>query len=268
MKTWSVAQLLDLMQQLRDPETGCPWDKKQTFASVVPHTLEEAYEVASAIETQDFQALPDELGDLLFQVIFYAQLGKEAAAFDFQTICNQLGDKLYRRHPHVFGQSEALACATEVLQKWEEGKNKERQAQAKSSLMDDLPQALPALSLAQKTQKRAASVGFDWQEVTGVRAKILEELAEVDACLAAQEPNARLQEELGDLLFSVVNLARFLGVDAETALRHSQRKFAQRFQHVESCVQASPKDFSEHSEEELEVFWQEAKEVLSGGEKV
>ena len=254
--TWE--RLLLIMEQLRDPSSGCPWDRAQTFPTIVPHTLEEAYEVADAIERRDMKHLPEELGDLLFQIIFYAQLGKEQQLFEMQTILEHLESKLIRRHPHVFETSNSTK--EDVLkhsQTWEQKKLKERNDE-NCSILSDVPRALPALSRSQKLQKRAATVGFDWQNIQQVMAKVHEELQEVKIEIEQQDQHA-LHEEIGDLLFTVVNLARFAGFDAEQTLRASNDKFTRRFNDVELAVKASQKDFAEHSQEELEHYWSQAK---------
>ncbi|WP_163937076.1 nucleoside triphosphate pyrophosphohydrolase [Paraferrimonas sp. SM1919] len=245
-------EILQLMAQLRDPDTGCPWDLAQTFESIVPHTLEEAYEVAAAIESKNMAELPLELGDLLFQVVFYCQLAKEQHQFDFKDVLVGLKQKLIERHPHVFAQ--------QPQPDWEQNKTQQRQQQGLASLMDDLPLTLASLSRAQKVQKRAASVGFDWGELAPILAKVHEEIAEVlEEANRPMVNKQALQLELGDLLFSVVNLARHLGVDAEQALRLSTHKFASRFRQVEMQVQKSGRLFSQHTLQELDCYWIEAK---------
>lgn len=259
--TWTVTEILAMMETLRDPQQGCPWDKAQSFETIAPHTLEEAYEVISTIESKQWSDLPDELGDLFFQIVFYCQLGQEQQKFAFQDMLNALGDKLYRRHPHIFGSEQKLHSAEAVVQLWEQGKTRERAEKSQYSLMDDLPTALPALSLAQKTQKRAATVGFDWPTVQGVMDKVWEELNEVQAELDAPELDLdKVSQEIGDVLFSVVNLARTVGVDAEQALRSSQKKFVSRFQHIEKKVQEKESTLDEQDAETLHALWLEAKE--------
>lgn len=252
-----IERLLDIMAQLRDPQRGCPWDKTQTFTSIIPFTLEEAYEVADAIEREDWQELPSELGDLLFQIVFYAQLGKEQQQFDFSTVVERICDKLLHRHPHVF----ANAAIEDLHENWENLKAGERQARQLDSILDDIPNALPALTRAAKIQKRVARVGFDWGELPPVVDKVREELDEVleEAQLSPQNP-ARLQEEMGDLLFATVNLARHLGVNPEEALRQANHKFERRFRGVEQCVQTSGKSFKEHSLTSLDQFWEQVKQ--------
>ena len=218
-----------IMSQLRDPETGCPWDIKQDFTSIVPYTIEEAYEVADAIEREDFSELEKELGDLLFQVVFYSQLGKEEQKFDFDSVVAAICEKLIRRHPHVFADSE-LNTDTQIKANWENEKARERQkksGQEKISILADIPNTLPALSQAAKIQKRCAHVGFDWQDVNGVFDKIVEEVAEVKQELHGDQ--AALAEELGDLLFAVVNLCRHARQDPEALLRQANKKFTKGF---------------------------------------
>jgi nucleoside triphosphate diphosphatase len=229
----AIERLLAIMARLRDPECGCPWDREQDFASIAPHTIEEAYEVADAIESSDLAALRDELGDLLFQVAFHSQLAAERDAFSFDDVVDAICNKLTRRHPHVFG-SATIADAQEQTRAWERMKATERKASGQGTLAD-IPAALPALTRARKLGRRAADVGFDWPDAQGPRAKIDEELAELDRAAASQNA-ARLDAELGDLLFSVVNLARHLDVDPETALRRANDRFTRRFGHVEQAL--------------------------------
>ncbi|KFZ38242.1 nucleoside triphosphate hydrolase [Shewanella mangrovi] len=264
-KQYQMVDLLRIMTQLRHPEQGCPWDQQQTFASIVPFTLEEAYEVADAIANEDWQALPSELGDLLFQVVFYAELGREQNQFDFDDVVNRICHKLITRHPHVFGeQSERQLSEQQLKENWERQKATERQARAQTSILDDIPKALPSLSRAVKIQKRVARVGFDWHELAPVVDKVQEEIAEVLAEVAPDAPaSAALKEEVGDLLFAVANLARHLGVNPEDALQTANRKFERRFQGVEQRVVASGKAFEEHTLESLEAFWQQVKQTES-----
>ncbi|MGB1197690.1 MAG: nucleoside triphosphate pyrophosphohydrolase [Thalassotalea sp.] len=261
--TASIEKLRWIMAQLRDPETGCPWDLKQTFETVVPHTIEEAYEVAEAVaqavEQQDFSELEKELGDLLFQVIFYSQLGQEQQCFDFDSVVAAICEKLIRRHPHVFGDKSLLTDAA-IKANWENEKAKERQHKNKSediSILADIPKNLPALSQAAKIQKRCAHVGFDWDNIDDVFAKVVEEVEEVKEELH-QSPE-RLAEELGDLMFAVVNLSRHAKQDPEQLLRQANQKFTQRFHNVEQQVSASNQSFEQHDLEQLEAYWQQAK---------
>ena len=227
----AIERLLEIMARLRDPARGCPWDLQQDFRSIAPHTLEEAYEVADAIEQGDLARLRDELGDLLFQVAFHAQLASEENAFAFGDVVDAICDKLTRRHPHVFGDA-VVADAAEQTAAWERMKREERAARGDAGALADVPTALPALTRARKLGSRAAQAGFDWPDAAGPRAKIDEELAELDAARLSSDPKAR-EAELGDLLFSVVNLARHLDVDPESALRRANERFARRFRHVE-----------------------------------
>ena len=255
----SVDKLRWIMAQLRDPNTGCPWDLKQNYDSIVPYTIEEAYEVADAIEQKDFNELEKELGDLLFQVIFYSQLAEEEQRFNFDGVVAAVCEKLIRRHPHVFADS-ALQTDDEIKANWEAEKAKERaekNARDDLSILADIPKSLPALSQANKIQKRCAHVGFDWPNRYQVMEKIEEEVAEVKAELDG-EPEA-LHEELGDLLFAVVNLCRHAKQDPEALLRQANQKFTKRFHHVEAQVCAAEKSFEQHSLDELEIYWQQAK---------
>lgn len=267
-----VAPLLKIMEKLRDPQTGCPWDKAQTFQTIVPFTLEEAYEVADTIERLALDELPDELGDLLFQVVFYCQLGKEQGRFDFSTVVNKITDKLTRRHPHVFGNEvfEADASSQQMKANWEAIKASEREQKALAaggtslsevSVLDDIPRAQPALSRSIKIQQRVARVGFDWPELEPVVAKIHEEIDEVLA--EVNQPTldqAKVQAEMGDLFFAVVNLARHLKVDPEQALRQANVKFERRFKGVEACARQNNKALEEHSLEELDAYWDKVKQ--------
>jgi len=237
----AIEQLVEIMRRLRDPRTGCPWDREQSYRSLVPYTLEEAYEVADAIEQNDLDHLPDELGDLLFQVVFYAQIGQEQGRFDFEDVAQRICDKLVRRHPHVFADT-VIATAEEQTRAWEEHKRRERDRKAvagQAGILEGVSLALPALVRAAKLQRRAARVGFDWPRVDGVLAKVREELAEIEAELQADATPERLVEELGDLLFSCVNLARHLQVEPEAALRTANLKFERRFRQMETLLQAT-----------------------------
>lgn len=262
----NIADLVYLMQRLRDPDSGCPWDLKQDFASIVPHTLEEAYEVADTIERKDWPHLEDELGDLLFQVIFYAQLGAESQQFNLDSIVHNLVEKLVRRHSHVFPagtlRSERAGDSiseAEISANWDAIKQQERDTKARGAVLDDVPRALPALSRAQKLQKRASQVGFDWNDPLPVLDKIAEELDELRD--AIKQGNAgEIRDEMGDMLFAQVNLARHLGVNPETALRGTNQKFERRFGYVEAQVNASGRDWSEFTLAELDRFWDEAKQ--------
>lgn len=269
-KIYTLDDLLYLMSRLRDPENGCPWDVKQTYASIVPSTIEEAYEVADAIEQEQWSHLPEELGDLLFQVIFYSQLGHEDQRFDFHSVVSILVTKLVRRHPHVFPEGDLYGQTPELLrndddyikQQWERIKQQERSDKGQSGTLADVPVALPGLTRAQKLQKRAATVGFDWQDVSGPLAKVGEELQEVKDALAAGDVQ-QIAEEVGDLLFAVVNVARHTKQDAESALRLANRKFEQRFNAVEVMADSQGDNLQELTEPELDALWEAAKRKLS-----
>ncbi|WP_016956268.1 nucleoside triphosphate pyrophosphohydrolase [Catenovulum agarivorans] len=260
---YNIEDLQAIMQALRTPETGCPWDLKQTFASIVSHTLEEAYEVADTIERQDYAELKYELGDLLFQVIFYSQLGKEQALFDFPQVVDGICKKLVRRHPHVFADAN-LATDAEIKANWEKEKAKERAEKSSSnhnSVLDDVPNNLPALSRANKLQKRCATVGFDWPEITQTIAKVKEEIAELEVEIAAKQQE-KAAEELGDLMFALVNVNRQLKLDPETTLRKANQKFEKRFRQVEILAQElfqQPVD--ELTLEQMESLWQKVKQT-------
>ena len=271
----AITALLDLMAQLRDPQGGCPWDQKQTFATVAPFTIEEAYEVADAIEKGDPTQLRDELGDLLFQVVFHARMAEERGWFDFAQVAGAIHEKLVRRHPHVFGESSVSGDA-ELSQAWEEQKARERAAGAAAgsvSALADVPRGLPALVRAAKLGKRAGRVGFDWGDAAGVRDKVLEELAEVDAAMAAAvDASARdtgagsaitnspaVVEEMGDLLFAVANWSRHLRFDAEDALRAANAKFERRFRDMEAFARARGLSLETLSPQQWESLWAEAK---------
>jgi MazG family protein len=248
-----TTRLLSIMARLRDPEGGCPWDLEQNFATIAPYTIEEAYEVADAIARKDMGALREELGDLLLQVVFHAQMAQEAGDFAFEDVARAINEKMIRRHPHVFGEVD-IASADAQVENWEVIKEAERQKKAENaSILADIPAALPALMRAEKLQKRAARVGFDWEDAGGVIEKIREELAE---CEAALTDKAALSEEIGDLLFAVANLARFEGIDPEEALRGANRKFTRRFGHIEATLGAGLK---EAGIAEMERLWNEAK---------
>ncbi|MEO9469183.1 nucleoside triphosphate pyrophosphohydrolase [Parasphingorhabdus sp.] len=244
-----ISPLLDIMRQLRDPSDGCDWDKVQTFSTIAPYTVEEAYEVADAIERDDMAALKDELGDLLLQVVFHSQIATDEGHFGFQDVVESICDKMQRRHPHIFGTANNSPG-------WEQIKAGERAQAGETSALDGVALALPALLRAQKIQKRAARVGFDWPDIAPVKAKLLEELEEVEQANGADE----IEEEIGDLLFSAVNLARHYGVDAEQALSRATRKFSKRFNQVESAVE---KDMKDMSIDVLEEEWQRAKAKLA-----
>lgn len=258
----SIEKLRWIMAQLRDPINGCPWDKKQDFASITSHTIEEAYEVVDAIEQNDFAELEKELGDLLFQVIFYSHLGQEDKLFDFDSVVAAICEKLIRRHPHVFA-TENLTTDEEIKANWENEKALERELKNNKddlSVLADIPKSLPALSQAAKIQKRCSHVGFDWDNKHDVFAKIEEEVQEVKEELNAEVLDKKaLGEELGDLMFAVVNLCRHAKEDPEKLLRQANQKFTKRFHGVEAQVSESGKSFTEHDLAELESYWQHVK---------
>lgn len=253
-----IQSLINLVAALRDPESGCPWDKAQDFASIAPYTIEEAYEVRAAIAEGDPTQLRDELGDLLFNVIFHARLAQERGWFDFNDIATTVTQKMIRRHPHVFG-SDNTPEAQNVPSSWEAQKEAERRQYAQNGTLDGVAQGLPALKRAQKLTQRAARVGFDWPDAESVFAKLDEETAELKAELEAAKPE-RLQDELGDLLFVMVNLARKLGLDAETCLEGANAKFTRRFGRVEALLAACGKTPPDSSLDEMEALWTKAKQ--------
>lgn len=263
-----IDTLIAIMARLRDPDTGCPWDVRQSFQTIVPYTIEEAYEVADAIERGDLEDLRDELGDLLLQVVFHARMAEEDDAFDFGGVVEAITEKLIRRHPHVFADARDLP-PERVRALWDEIKAEEKRAKAErrgetaaetESLLDEVPIALPALTRAEKLQKKAAKVGFDWGAAGPVIAKIREEIDELEAALKSGEPSdPEVADELGDLLFAVTNLARHLEVDPETALRGTNEKFRRRFGHIETTLAALGRTPEGASLDEMEALWQDAK---------
>ena len=257
----NMDQFLEIIAQLRDPEHGCPWDIKQDFNSMLPHLLEETYEVAEAIHTQDRSALREELGDLLLQVVFLSQLAKEEGTFDFYDVLSDIHQKIVYRHPHVFGDTKA-ADSDEALANWGAQKANDAKHQQHESILDDLPFALPALTRAHKIQKRCAKVGFDWDNPQDVLAKVEEELDEVKAEIANYPTSqAALFEELGDLLFATVNLCRHYQLEAESGLREANAKFERRFRKVEAAVKAQGKAVSECNLMELDAIWHQIKSL-------
>ncbi len=250
--------LVRVMARLRSPD-GCPWDGEQTHSSLRPYLIEETYEALEAIDQEDWARLCDELGDVLLQVVFHAQLAAERGDFDIEDVCDAIVTKLRRRHPHVFADT-SVSGSDEVLDRWERLKREEEGYRERESALDGIPQSLPALQRAHKLQRRAARVGFDWDEVAGARAKVDEELREVDEAT----DDAR-EEEIGDLLFAVVNLARFLGVEPEGALRRANERFGRRFRWVEQAA-GSPERLREMNLEQMDELWERAKaEEASGG---
>ena len=252
-----LRRLLDIMVALRDPQSGCPWDRQQDFASIAPYTIEEAYEVAEAIARRDTTALQDELGDLLFQVVYHARMAEEAGQFAFADIARTISDKMVRRHPHVFGEPTVRSAAEQSVA-WEAHKSAERAARAETGAIAGVPTALPALTRAAKLTARAARVGFDWPNATAVLAKLDEEVAELRAELPDADPE-RLADEVGDLLFVLANLARKLDLDPEACLRRANLKFYNRFSVMESVVASEGKTLPEASLEEMEHVWQNIK---------
>ncbi len=253
-----IVRLQEIMARLRDPERGCPWDKQQTFRTIAPYTVEEAYEVADAIERGDLASLRGELGDLLLQVVYHAQMAREQGLFGFEDVARAISDKLVERHPHVFGGVEVKDAAHQTRD-WEARKAVERGAQQQEGALDGVAAGLPALTRAEKLQKRAARVGFDWQELAPVLAKIREELAELEHEVGNSAPAARVEDELGDLLFAVANLARKLQLDPEQALRGTNRKFERRFRHMEARLAERGLKPEQVSLEEMDRYWDEAK---------
>ena len=258
-----LPRLLDIMARLRDPERGCPWDREQSFATIAPYTVEEAYEVAEACERGDPAALKDELGDLLFQVVFHARMAEEAGLFDFNDVARAIADKMVRRHPHVFGDARIADAAAQTAA-WEEHKAAERRASAAAtgqpeSALDGVGAALPALTRALKLQRRAARVGFRWPGLRPILDKISEEIGELRAELDGGQAPARVADEVGDLLFAVVNLARQAEADPEQALRTACRKFERRFRHVEARLAAAGQSPQTATLRQMEALWVEAK---------
>ncbi|WP_454464566.1 nucleoside triphosphate pyrophosphohydrolase [Azospirillum fermentarium] len=253
------------MARLRAPVGGCPWDLEQTYRTIAPHTIEEAYEVADAIETGDMDALKEELGDLLFQVVYYTQMAQEDGLFDFDAVAQAITDKMIRRHPHVFGSDEVNSAEMQTS-RWEEHKAAERAkkaerggATAPPSALDGVSPGLPALTRAMKLQKRAARVGFDWTDARDILDKIEEEIAELRAEMTDTPAPERVADEMGDLLFAVTNLARRLEVDPETALRGTNAKFERRFRHIEGRLAEQGKTPAQSTLDDMEALWQEAK---------
>ena len=256
-----IAVLLEIMRRLRDPNGGCPWDIEQTFATIAPYTIEEAYEVSGAIEDNDWPALKEELGDLLLQVVYHAQMASERGLFGFGDVVEAITAKMIARHPHVFGDATKLASAAEQTVAWEEHKTRERKARNAAGVLDDVPHALPALLRAEKLQKRAATVGFDWDSAAKVVEKVAEEAQEIVDASSRGLPKEKLADEVGDLLFVVVNLARHLKIDPEDALRRTNAKFIRRFRAIEAALAAKGKTPTEASLDEMENLWQAAKQA-------
>lgn len=261
-----IDRLIAIMARLRDPKSGCPWDTIQTFETIAPYTIEEAYEVAEAIRRGDMNNLREELGDLLLQVVFHARMAEEEKLFDFEDVATAIADKMITRHPHVFGEDGAKT-SNDVNALWEDIKDRERagKAQADQSILDDIPLSLPAIMRAQKIQKRAARVGFEWENYHGVLEKMDEEMTELHEAIAANDPKS-VHEEVGDLLFCVVNLGRMLGVDCEKSLRDTNHKFIKRFSGIEKELKSQNKEFSQTTLDEMEALWQaQKKKNLTSG---
>ncbi len=259
----SLDRLIGIMARLRDPNGGCPWDIEQTFRTIAPYTLEETYEVVEAIEKNDPKAIAEELGDLLFQVVFHAQIGREAGLFTLDDVADKVSDKMIERHPHVFGDRNAKTAEV-VLTNWEADKAAKREAQARAenrapSILDGVTTSLPAATRAVKLQNRAARVGFDWTDARDILAKIKEETAELEAEIKIEKNKDAVEDELGDLFFALVNLARRLEVDPETALRRTNRKFERRFRAIETRLAAQGRTMADASLEEMEKIWVEVK---------
>ncbi|MEM1431433.1 MAG: nucleoside triphosphate pyrophosphohydrolase [Pseudomonadota bacterium] len=253
-----LPRLLEIMARLRDPETGCPWDVEQTWATIAPYTIEEAHEVADAIEREAWGELEGELGDLLLQVVYFAQMGHEEGRFDFESIAAAIGDKMVARHPHVFGDESRDKTADDQVRDWEKVKAAERASKGETRVLDGVALGLPALTRALKLQKRAARVGFDWNDASAVLAKVSEEAAELAEAARAADPDA-IEDEMGDLLFVLVNLARHLDVDPEAALRRTNAKFTRRFNAIEDALESEGKTTAETTLAEMDALWQRAK---------
>lgn len=253
-----IARLLEIMAQLRNPDGGCPWDLEQDFRTIAPYTVEEAYEVADAIERNDMISLKDELGDLLFQTVFHAQMAREEGLFSFADVVDAISDKMVRRHPHVFADAD-LRTAEEQTDAWEQQKAAERKSKGAESLLADVPLGLPALTRAVKLQKRAARVGFDWTEARDVFSKIAEETEELAIAIESGDAD-KIEDEYGDLLFVLANLSRHLKVDPEAALRRTNEKFRRRFTYIEKSMRDAGRDLGDATLDEMEALWNEAKE--------
>lgn len=264
----AIERLKQIMKDLRNPESGCPWDIEQDYSSIAPYTVEEAYEVADAIERGDMEDLKSELGDLLFQVIFHSQMADEQGLFDFGDVVDQLNQKLVRRHPHVFAD-ERVEDKEQLALQWEQQKHEERQAKLEKSrtepgAFDDIASTMPALKWSHKLQKRAASSGFDWPNIWPVFEKLEEEVAELKAELGHEENFERIQDEFGDVLFVCVNIAMHVGVDAEKSLRHANRKFITRYEVMEQLMAEEGRQFEDCTLDQMENYWQKAKKKLAG----
>ncbi|HEX7116741.1 MAG TPA: nucleoside triphosphate pyrophosphohydrolase [Steroidobacter sp.] len=259
----AISRLLEIMRRLRDPQHGCPWDLEQSFRTIAPYTIEEAYEVADAIERDDMADLRGELGDLLFQVVFHSQMASERGAFGFDEVVEAICEKMERRHPHVFGGAR-IESADEQTRAWEEHKRKEREASGRS-VLDDVPLALPALTRANKLGKRAATVGFEWSGVCGALDKLEEELEELRQEIESGESSGKIEKELGDVLFCLVNVCRYLGVDPEAALRGTNAKFERRFRYIEQRLREQGRTPAQTTLEVMDQLWEEAKRLEGAG---
>ena len=263
----AIAKLLDIMAQLRDPNTGCPWDCEQTFSSIVPHTIEETYEVVDCVEREDYAHLKEELGDLLFQVVFLSRIAEEQGMFNFYDVAAEISEKLERRHPHVFGDAK-ISSQEELKTVWESIKQSEREQKqtkqsASVSVLDDVESTHPGLTHSYKLQKKAAKVGFDWDSVQGVYDKLDEELGELKAALREEVLNDdHVVHEMGDVLFACVNLARHVKVNPETAIRKANYRFEKRFRYMESMISNNESEIQSLTLEEMERYWQQAKHEL------
>lgn len=260
----SIEKLIEIMQSLRDPDNGCPWDLEQDFQSLIPYTIEEAYEVADAIEQNNLEDIKAELGDLLFQIVFYSQLGKEQSAFDFNDVAKAISEKLIRRHPHVFSNAK-VKNSEEQTKEWEKIKQQERERKSvkdatEFSILDDVSRALPSLMRSEKLQKRAAREGFDWPNIQDVMLKVNEELSEVQQELDADvQDKEKIEGEIGDLFFSCINLSRHAGLDAEQCVRKANLKFERRFRELEKTANNKGMQVNEMNTDDLEKLWQEVK---------
>ncbi len=264
--TAPIERLRAVMAALRDPVSGCPWDREQTFETIAPYTIEEAYEVAEAIAGGQMDELREELGDLLFQVVYHARMAEERGAFDFDDVASAIAEKMIRRHPHVFGP-ERVDTAADVSGIWEDVKQRERAEKsggAAQSALDDVPLALPGLTRAWKLHRKASRAGFDWPDTASLFAKIREELDELEAEIVGGEPPERIADELGDVLFTVVRLAGFTNQDPEAAMRAAQSKFTRRFKYMEARLHADGRRVNDASMEELEALWRAAKQAERG----
>lgn len=265
MSSTGLHKLVEVMAQLRDPNSGCPWDLKQTYKTIIPYTIEETYEVVDAIERHDMEDLKGELGDLLFQVVFYCQLAKEEGHFAVDEVIDSVCTKLISRHPHVFAD-ESYESEQALIQAWENQKHQERKNNKdQTSFLDDIPESLPALARAEKVQKRAAKQGFDWNNIEQVWEKVYEEIDELkhEEQVAQPEQTDKIEDELGDLMFALVNLSRHYKLNAESALRRATKKFESRFRKMEQQIDQEQKTLSEMTLDEMEQQWQQAKRVKS-----